>query len=175
MSDQDFQFRKRHVAAGKVANVPLHIVDMYPTLLKLAGASVDQSLPLDGLDAWPAIAHGESSPHKEILLNSTPAGGAIRVGDWKLLINAATAENETETADLTPDASRGAAPAPRRSVELFFLADDPYEQHDLAAENPQKVAELQARYDALARQAVKPRSAPKAPGFRSPRVWGERD
>ena len=29
------------------------------------------------------------------------------------------------------------------------------------------------RYDALANQAVTPKVAPVAPGFRSPKVWGE--
>ncbi|MCI0625266.1 MAG: arylsulfatase [Acidobacteria bacterium] len=70
-----------------VVNQPLHIVDWYPTLLKLAGASLKQKLPLDGRDAWPTIAEGKFSPHPEILLNATPNTGAIRVGDWKLVLN----------------------------------------------------------------------------------------
>jgi hypothetical protein len=39
-------------------------------------------------------------------------------------------------------------------VELFNLAQNPSESIDLSAENPQKVAELQARAEALAREAV---------------------
>ena len=41
-----------------VVNEPLHMVDWYPTLLRLAGASPKQPLPLDGRDAWPTIAEG---------------------------------------------------------------------------------------------------------------------
>ncbi len=37
------------VPAGKVVNEPLHMVDWYPTLLKLTGPEVEQKLPLDGL------------------------------------------------------------------------------------------------------------------------------
>ena len=37
------------------------------------------------------------------------------------------------------------------------------------------VKELRARYDAYAKQAVPPRSRPKAAGFQSPKVWGEKD
>ena len=55
------------IKAGSVVNAPLHIVDWYPTLLKLAGVSLEQKLPLDGRDAWPAIAEGKPSPHEEIL------------------------------------------------------------------------------------------------------------
>jgi hypothetical protein len=41
-------------------------------------------------------------------------------------------------------------------VELFNLAQNPSESIDLSAENPQKVAELKARAEALAREAVAP-------------------
>ena len=37
--------------AGAVVDEPLHIVDMFPTLLKLAGSTLEQPLPLDGKDA----------------------------------------------------------------------------------------------------------------------------
>ena len=152
-----------HIEPGTVAHAPLHIVDWYPTLLKLAGATLNQPLPLDGLDAWPAITRGEPSPHKEILLNSTPGGGAIRVGDWKLVlkgprpVRAMRAEGEP----------RHVADPVRLSAELFRISDfDPNEEHDLASAHPEKVKELRDRYDALAVQAVKPKStAPKAPEF----------
>ncbi len=161
-----------HIAPGKVVNAPLHMVDWYPTLLKLAGASLEQPRPLDGRDAWPAIVEDKSSPHGEILLNATPGGGAIRVGDWKLVINGPTRSGLFDEDENAP-ARRGRAS--RETIELFDLASDPLEKHDLASSNPEKVAELRARYDAIAGQAVPPRSALKAAGFRAPRVWGEGD
>ncbi|HMC12310.1 MAG TPA: arylsulfatase, partial [Pirellulaceae bacterium] len=75
------------IEAGKIVNEPLHMVDWYPTLLALAGASREQKLPLDGRDAWPTITAGKPSPHEEILINTTPGNGAIRVGHWKLVVN----------------------------------------------------------------------------------------
>jgi arylsulfatase A-like enzyme len=162
-----------HIEPGTLAHAPLHIVDWYPTLLKLAGATVNQPLPLDGLDAWPAITRGEPSPHKEILLNSTPGGGAIRVGDWKLVLKGPAGEGDASEGE--PRSGARQAEPVRMSEELFRISDDPNEKHDLAAANPEKVKELRDRYDALALQAVEPKSAPKAPEFRSPRIWGERD
>jgi len=53
-------------------------------------------------------------------------------------------------------------------------ADDPFEKN-LADENPQKLAELHERYVRWARQAVPPKSALKARGFHSLRVWEEPD
>ncbi len=144
-----------HIRPGTTVNQPLHVVDWYPTLLKLAGASLDQPLPLDGLDAWPTLTQGQPSPHRQILLNAAPDQAAIREGDWKLVI---TGDNGQET------------------VELFNLAQDPYEKADLASAQPQKVQELRAHYDALAAQAVPPKYTPQPPpGFKPPAIWGEQE
>ncbi len=86
------------------------------------------------------------------------------------MINGSDDRNDAEN-----EGPRPKAKAARRSVEMFNLADDPNERNDRAREDPRKVEELRARYEALARQAVPPKSGPKPPTFRSPRVWGEAD
>jgi len=58
---------------------------------------------------------------------------------------------------------------------LFDLAADPNEKTNLASTNPEKVAELRARLDTYAAEAVTPKSAPMAAGFKTPRVWGQKD
>jgi len=154
------------IKPGSRVDQPLHMVDWYPTLLRLAGASLKQKLPLDGRDAWGAIAEGKASPHAEILLNATPNTGAIRVGDWKLVLNGKVHADEN-------DGERSPGEAGLASVELFNLADDPYEKKNLAEGNHDKVKELRARYDRLAAQAVPPKIKPKAADFKSPKIWGE--
>lgn len=161
-----FTVWKGRIRPGTVVKQPLHMVDWYPTLLKLAGGSLTQKLPIDGRDAWPTIASGKPSPHDEILLNATPATGAIRVGDWKLV--ASGGYNETL------DIEAGRARTAEATMELFNLADDPYEQHNLADKHPDKLKALRARYDALAAQAVPPRVKPRAADFVVPKVWGEK-
>jgi arylsulfatase A-like enzyme len=154
------------IKPGTVVEQPLHAVDWYPTLLKLAGAKAEQKLPLDGLDAWPAVAQGKPSPHKDILLNAAPGGGALRAGDWKLVLNGRRGADDGADTPNKPG---------KDTVELFDLAKDVSEKDDLAAKYPDKVKELRGRYEALAKQAVKPKQAPKAADFKSPRVWGEED
>jgi arylsulfatase A-like enzyme len=156
-----------HIKPGSVVNEPLHMVDWYPTLLTLAGVSLEQKLPLDGFDAWATIAAGKPSPHKEILLNATPAGGGIRVGDWKLVLNGGPAGGDNPV----PKKKKAAADA----VELFNLADDLTESKNLASQMPDKVAELRARYDRYAKEAVAPKARPKPADFKTPKVWGEPD
>ena len=169
----------RHgLQAGSIVNEPLHVVDWYPTLLKLAGAPLEQKLPLDGHDVWPTLTEGKPSPHSEILLNSTPRNGAIRVGDWKLVLNGGIAigdsENDGET--VAPlGARRAALTSTNEVVELFNLAQDPYEKNNLAPAQPGKVKELRARLDFFAKAAIPPKAAPAARNFKAPKVWGEKD
>ncbi|MDT8300213.1 MAG: sulfatase-like hydrolase/transferase [Sedimentisphaerales bacterium] len=149
------------IKAGAVVKEPLHIVDMYPTLLKLAGAKLEQPLPIDGKDAWPTITEGKPSPHEEILHNVTAAAGAIRRGDWKLVCNGSIGANNT-------------VPVDKKVFELFNIAEDPYEKNNLADKYPQKFQELKQRLEHYAKEAVPanipPNKMPK--DFTVPRVWG---
>jgi arylsulfatase A-like enzyme len=160
------------IPAGSVVNQPLHIVDWYPTLLKLAGAPLTQPLPLDGRDLWATLAEGRPSPHDALLLNTAPRGGAIRLGDWKLVLNGGVNDmDEAENSDAANP--RAARRARAETAELFNLAEDPGEKTNLASKHPEKVRELRARLEVYAREAVPPKAAPKPPGFKAPEVWGE--
>ena len=87
------------------------------------------------------------------------------MGDWKLVINGSITVNDDD------DQPTPAVESP--NTELFNLADDPSEKNNLASSQPEKVKELRARYEASARQAVPPKSQPKAKNFRVPKVWGQ--
>lgn len=161
------------IKAGSVVREPLHMVDWYPTLVKLAGGSVEQPQALDGKDAWATITKGAASPHDEILNNISIAGGAIRAGDWKLVVNGHIHDGEEggEENAARREAKQKALAAP--IIELFNLKDDPYEKTNLAESNPQKVGELRARLEVYAKAAAPSLQAPAAPGFKVPAIWGE--
>jgi arylsulfatase A-like enzyme len=121
-----------HVTAGQADGV-MHVVDMLPTLARLAGADLARSKPLDGMDVWPALAAGKTG-RDEVVYNVEPTQGAIRDGKWKLYWHVAL--------------------PPR--IELFDLDADPSEKRDLSAEHPDKVADLQGKVVALARSMAPP-------------------
>jgi arylsulfatase A-like enzyme len=123
-----------HIKEGSVVNEVIHTVDLYPTLVARAGGKLDKSKPLDGVDVWGTISAGEPSPRAELVYNIEPFRAAIRQGDWKLIWRT-----------LLP-----------QTVELYNIAKDPSESTNLAAEQPEKVAELQMRVNALAAEAGKP-------------------
>ena len=167
------------IPAGAIVKEPLHIVDWYPTLLKLAGAPLEQKLPLDGRDAWATITEGKPSPHEALLLNTVGRMGAIRAGDWKLLRNATTAEGEDPEGAANKKAASKEERRKRNAgpdvFELFNLAQDPYEKINLAAQQPDKVRELSSSLEAFAKAAVPPTLSRKPEGFKTPKVWGEFD
>ncbi|MCB1091458.1 MAG: sulfatase-like hydrolase/transferase, partial [Verrucomicrobiae bacterium] len=112
----------------------IHAVDVYPTLAALAGASTSKCKPLDGVNVWETIAEGKPSPRPEVIYNVEPFRGAVRLGDWKLIWRS-----------LIPT-----------SVDLYNLAEDPYETNNLAASHPDKVAAMQDRLNALGKESTKP-------------------
>jgi len=121
-----------HVKAGTIDGM-LHIVDMYPTLVGLAGGSTSKSKPLDGSDVWPTISEGKPSPRTEVIYNIESFRAGVRQGDWKLILR---------------------APLPS-SAELYNIAQDPYEKNNVAEQNPEKVQVLTKRANELASTMVK--------------------
>ncbi len=152
---------KDRLKAGSIVDQPLHVVDLYPTLLRLAKAKTAQAQPLDGKDAWPTIAEGKPTPHQFILHNSTPFHGAIRMGDWKLIQNGHVSANATRISKT-------------ETWELFDIRQDPFEKNDQSRERPKVLLRLKTKLAELAGKAVKPNILTNRPpdGFRSPKVWG---
>ncbi len=126
-----------------IVNEPLHMVDVMPTLLALAGGKGAEDHPFDGKDIWATLADGKATPHDEILINVEAFRGAIRKGDWKL-VRIATFPGKTE---------------------LYNLATDTEEKANVADQHPEIVSELNARLVAYARE-MKPSEWIKAqPAF----------
>jgi arylsulfatase A-like enzyme len=114
----------------RVVNAPLHMVDIMPMLLAIAGGEGSADHPMDGRNIWPTLAEGKPSPNEDILINVEAFRGAVRKGDWKLIKIA-----------LLPG-----------KTELFNLARDPGETTNVADQYPDVAAELEGRLLAYARQ-----------------------
>lgn len=147
------------IPAGSTNAEPMHAVDWRPTLQKLCEAPAQGNLPTDGVDVWPTLSAGAPSPHREILLNVAPAGGALRAGDWKLI------------AQSMPRRKRSARGA--QQIELYDLKSDPGEQRNLAEEEPARARELLTTLERFAAEAVPPKDTPQPKDYRAPAVWGE--
>jgi len=122
------------IEGGLSVDGMIHTVDLYPTLVTLAGGTLDRSKPLDGIDVWNTISTGAPSPRTEIVYNVEPFRAAVREGDWKLIWGA-----------MLP-----------QTIELYDLGKDVGETTNLAAEHPEIVSRLQQRINALAGEAEQP-------------------
>lgn len=150
------------IKPGTTIRQPIHIADWYPTLAKLTGATTGQNLPLDGIDISSALTESAEIQNREIINNLNPNGGAIRIGDWKLILNTG--------GGTTPDGEPESSP---RKLELYNLAQDPSEKNNLASSNPEKVKQLRDRLETLSKEAAPPKNKPKSKDFQSPVIWGQ--
>jgi arylsulfatase A-like enzyme len=105
---------------------PLHVVDIMPTLCGLAAYEMEEDLSWDGHDVWRRLSGELTDPPPRTLYwqGVGKRSAALRDGDWKLVVHYANDGDGEE-------------------VELFNLADDPFEEHDLAGNRPADVARLQ--------------------------------
>ena len=147
----------------------IHFADWLPTLLAAAGAAHEGSKPLDGVDALSALRGDLAQrPARYWQWNMySPVGetnAAMRDGDWKLVRpridlefasdDDAELESRYETLDIrykydpasVPEIAEWDEPVRRMPAfpapQLFDLADDPGEQNDLSAREPERAGAM---------------------------------
>ncbi len=118
---------------GKLAAHPAHLIDLMATCVDLAGAKYPSEFnghpiqPMEGVSLAPAF-RGEPLNRRQPIFWEHEGNRAIRVGDWKLVSK---------------------HPG---GWELYDIADDRTEMHDLAAQQPERVQAMAAHWDAWARR-----------------------
>jgi len=109
------------IAAGSSFADPVHHFDLYATAAAAGGAPLPTDRKMDGVDLVPYVrGEAEGVPHEALFWRSGASKTAL-VNGWKLNVS----------------------DPPGRSW-LFDMNADPTERRDLAAERPDKLAELRA-------------------------------
>lgn len=106
------------IPAGTKTAAITTMMDILPTLAKLAGVKLEADRKIDGVDMWPVmsgLATEQNTPRNEFLYFRGLKLEAVRRGDWKLHLT---------------------------SSELYNLASDIGESKNVAAEHADKVTEL---------------------------------
>ena len=119
------------IQPGTTYRQPVITFDISATALAVGKADLSAC---DGANLLPFLAGQQTgSPHAALFWRDRLRGNhyAARQGDWKLVHSAEYGEPPGPVTD-----------------RLFNLAQDLSEQHDLAAENPGKLAELKKLYEA---------------------------
>ena len=114
---------------GATVTQVAHVMDIMPTAIQIAQADYPKEAPaLEGMSLLPTLEGAPSNPRS--LFFEHERNAALREGDWKLVGKGA----------LVRDGIR-----PKVKWELYNLADDPNEQHNLAAAEPKRVKEMADR------------------------------
>jgi arylsulfatase A-like enzyme len=123
------------VEAGTVEATPVACVDLYPTLLELAGIAPNPKQKVDGASLVPLL-NKTGKLEREAIFNYYPHGSGlkppgvwVRAGDWKLI-------RWFETNRSFPD-----------KFELYNLRDDIGEEKNLATAEPERVKHLDGLID----------------------------
>lgn len=125
-----YMIRWPGVAKPATCDEPVMSIDFYATLADAAGAQPQKDQIVDGQSLVPLLRGEKESLGRQDLYWHYPhysnqggfPGGAVRSGDWKLV-------------ERYEDGR----------VHLYNLKDDPGEQNDLAAQNPERVAQMRGR------------------------------
>ncbi|NWZ86708.1 ARSG Arylsulfatase, partial [Poecile atricapillus] len=142
------------VPAGRTSHALLSILDIFPTLVALAGAALPPSRRFDGLDVSPALFGWSDVGHKVLLHPNSGAAGkvggieALRLAQYKVFYT-------TGRGAVACDGSTG--PAERHQPPLIFNLDrDLQEQEplDVASREYQAVLPVISRAYAQALQDI---------------------
>jgi arylsulfatase A-like enzyme len=115
-------YRPGTIAPGTVTNETAMGMDLFPTILSVAGVPLTAEPNLDGIDLLPTIADGRPLPER-ILYWRHADQRAVREGSWKLVVT-----------DGEPS--------------LFNLEDDVGEEGDLCCAQPEIVERLKKKLEA---------------------------
>ncbi len=133
-----------HVKPG-VYDKPVIQLDLTATALTAAGAAIQPDWKLEGVDLVPHFSGTKAAAPHDTLYWRFGQQMAIRDGDFKLV-----------RYDTNADTLTGANNQPVSSAQLYNLASDIGESKDLAATMPDKVKELQAKWDTWNKSNVPP-------------------
>jgi arylsulfatase A-like enzyme len=133
-----------HLQPG-VFDKPVIQLDLTATALTAAGAAIQPDWKLEGVDLVPHFSGAKAAAPHDTLYWRFGKQMAIRDGDFKLV-----------RYDTNADTLTGANNQPVSSAQLYNLASDISESKDLAATMPDKVKELQAKWDTWNKSNVPP-------------------
>jgi arylsulfatase len=129
-------------AGGPVNETSAHLVDIMATVVDISGASYPEILrgeqvgPMDGVSLLPAFRDGTVERGQPVFLEWR-GGRAVIDGPWKLVMQEVR----------PPDARTGLWEFSTQEWELYDLSTDRTEINNLAASNPDKLAELVGKYE----------------------------
>ena len=128
--------------AATISSEPAMNIDLFPTLVGLAGGELPNDRTIDGRDILPLLRDGAPSPHEALFLFDKSRIAGVRSGKWKLVV-------ESQYRGALQSFSH--ASSYNTPGLLFDLELDPSETYSYTREHPKVVARLTALLEAAQR------------------------
>ncbi len=134
--DPDHPHQKRlPINPGTIQTQMAAVQDLFPTILNVAGAEPPESHTIDGQDLSTLLTGAPDGNHRSEFLVHYPHAPhrsdywtSFRDADWKVIYH------------YFPGRASGGS-----HYQLFHLSTDPFEQQDLATQDPQKLRDMMKR------------------------------
>lgn len=126
---------KGRIEPNRTEATPIHAVDFFPTLVDLAGAARPADQQIDGESYLPVLTGAADSLNRTALFWHFPGYLGAGPGEWRTLPVGVVRQGDWKLLEFFEDGRQ----------ELYNLATDIGEQHDLAAQNPAQTAKLRAQ------------------------------
>ena len=132
--------------------MPVHFVDLFPTILDMCGVEPPPNISIDG-ESFLQLLDGGARPSRRMFWQwnrgnpNYTHNAALREGRWKLVRPFITRKVNPEDSTESP--------------RLFDLSADPFESRDLAREQPERVREMNRRLLEWTRSVEADRVRPK--------------
>ncbi len=142
------------------------IIDVYPTLERLAGVASEDPNRLDGIDVLDVMRGKRKAPVRDwfsYIAQGRPEQTAVCDDTWKLVVT------QGSVFDVMLEEDGGKTP----KVELFRLDFDPSESKNLLKERPDVAAAMLKRLQGFRRLKIDgiPNFLEGKEGFEAPKDW----
>ncbi|MEM7599918.1 MAG: sulfatase-like hydrolase/transferase [Verrucomicrobiota bacterium] len=124
------------IKAPKVIDVPVHAMDLFPTLSEIMGAAMPEDRVYDGLSLLPLMTGTEiaRSSNEPFYYYNCENLQAVRKGDWKLHL--------PRSVEQLPFWEKNKAYTKLEAPLLFHLGEDVGEKDDVSEKHPEIVTEM---------------------------------
>lgn len=122
------------IPGGVVSNEPAMNIDIFPTLVKLAGGELPMDQSIDGKDILSMLTRGAASPHEVLYLFDSDRIVGVRSGQWKLVV-------ETRYRGAVPSFDNANSYYGPNGL-LFDVQLDPSETYSFTREYPEVVEHM---------------------------------
>ncbi|MCA9105784.1 MAG: arylsulfatase [Planctomycetales bacterium] len=125
------------VAAGSTCDALVHHADLFRTVADLLDQVVEPTAGEDSFNLLPLLRGERESIREHAISHSANGLASLRLGSWKLIAGEGGGGPWSNQSRIQPEASDDAS-----GLQLYDLASDIGETNNLAAAQPERVAEM---------------------------------